>query len=268
MITEHLEPAPTTHTRLERRARSSAINISANVLLAIGGVLVCENTNAIAPIQQPTIFTGASSSSARMTKDTVSPKEDVEQIFRQLTTVEDLANFLREHCTHRNAEGVHDFISTFRCRPEELQNNEWTGPCNTFAEFTAQWAYRHGGTPYLVSLYPKGTLSKLDQSWHQFAVNKLPNGHYIIFDNTSIYLWKQSLAEYIAKDHPNRTMMPIGGLVKWQLLKDTWRARFSNHLAPNETELECAPLPFNKTQSQPPPQLAEQEVQENLTTRS
>ncbi|MFA7682359.1 MAG: hypothetical protein WCX61_05005 [Candidatus Peribacteraceae bacterium] len=264
MSIEYCESSPTTHTRREHRSRSSTLNISANILLAIGGMLGWDTIDATAPIPQPTRFNHSSVAALSPTKDAVQPQENIEQIFSQITTVEDLMQFLEKHCKHRDAKGICDFFATFRCRPEELQNAEWNGPCNTFAEFTAQWAYRHGGAPYLVSLYPKGILPKLNETWHQFAINKLPNGHYIIFDNTSVYLWEKSLEEYIAKDHPNRTMMAIGGLVRWRLLQNTWQARLCNHLAPNETELECAPLPLHR-HPQPPALLAKQEITEHLT---
>jgi len=232
------------------------MHLSLNTLLAIGSVLAWENTQAISPVAQPQRVASARIASPSQSATFVDPEGDTDAIIEQLGTVDDFREFLDKHCSQRNVDGAGDFIATFRQSPEALQAQGWQGPCNNLAEFSAHWAYVHGGAPYIVSLCPPGITDKFSHPWHQLAICQEPCGRLLIFDNTTLCEWDGSLEEYVRKEHPALVIAPVGGVVPWKQVRETFRARILEHVRGNTDELMIAELPRRSATQGPPVMLA------------
>ena len=234
-----------------RPRRCSILSTQMNVLLAIGSLLAVETTDAIQPVKQPLRIEPRSASAFHPggTRHPVSPDEDIHSIMHGLETVEDLEKFLHEHTIHKNEDVDAGFFETYRQDPEDFQAQGWKGPCNNFAEFTAHWAYCHGGTPYIVSLCPKGVVPKCTDSWHQVTVCKMEDGRLLIFNNEIITWWNGTLDDYIEKKFPTFDVFPFGGVIEWKLAQNNFRAKAAQHFVPNETEMKESSLPFRRSES-------------------
>jgi len=232
------------------------MHLSLNTLLAIGSVLAWENSQAISPVPQPQRVAACPIVSPSQGASFVDPDGDADAIIGQLSTVDDFREFLSEHCSQRNVDDAGDFIATFRQSPRELQAQGWQGPCNNLAEFSAHWAYVHGGAPYIVSLCPPGITEKFSRPWHQLAVCQESGGRLFVFDNTTLCEWDGSLEEYIRKEHPALVIAPVGGVVPWKQVRETFRARILEHLQGNVGELLSAELPRRAAPHTPPIMLA------------
>lgn len=229
-------------------------SLQLHVALSVGGLLGGYAGYEIQPPPAPVRFAPRVSDG---TLHVVSPDEDIGTIFAYLQTVDDLAVFLRMHTHSDEAGNPLSFLSRFRQSPASLQRDGWKGTCNNFAEFTAEWAYRHSGIPYIVTLWPKGSLSKLRESWHQLTACRLPDGRLLLFDNTEIFILRGTLACYVAGAHEGKEIPSIGGIIEWQLARDTPLAKFHQHLAlPSITEDAMRPCDLPRAASSPAPQLA------------
>jgi len=242
------------HTRYRPRPhRRSILSLATNFGLAIGAVALWDTGNAIAPIPQPQRISQDAStlSSVSAMREKPSPDAQVDDIIAALPTIEDFQEFVSANATHAEPEDVPTFVNTFRQPPERFQQESWSGPCNTFAEFASYWAYVHGGSPYIVSLWPKGTLAKCKESWHQIAVCQTDD-ELLVFDNKSVTSWRGTVEAYVEKEYPEKSVAPFGGIIPWRLTRDNFRAKLASHMAPNAEELEISALPHRPA---PPPQL-------------
>lgn len=213
-------------------------------LLLSTGTFVADTVRVTLPVTQPQRISAGSSSFPSW--KSLPTECDASTLIELIATVEDLKEFLTARATHRNAEGVSDFLCTYRESPEDFRQDGWTGPCNTFAEFTAHWAYVHGGIPYTVSLCPKGVTSKLTKGWHQITVCRVGHHQLLIFDNEDAIEWEGTLEEYVTAERADMTIFSIGGVIPWRKTQDTIRAKFLDHLRRNMTELEESPLPRSR----------------------
>jgi hypothetical protein len=176
----------------------------------------------------------------------ISPGDSIDVLLQKLTTVEDLLEFLQAHATHHNIEEVGEFLSTYRQSPEEFQRSGWAGPCNNFAEFSAQWAYMHRGKPYVISLIPAGGLREASrQPWHQLTVCRIDDEEWIIFDNRSVQRHQGSLAHFLAANYPEKRIFRFGGAVPFEFAQPNTIAKLWEHAQANtaEGDMQIAPLP-------------------------
>lgn len=227
--------------------RTSLADIRLQIFLAAGAILGNDCAEKIRPIEQPPrIATAQSDSGTYYPMPIPEPDADMETIMHSLQTVEDLEEFLKKNTEHENV-GLTEFVRSYRRSPRELQQNDWKGPCNNFAEFTAEWAYKHGGIPYLISVWPEDVLQKFGNAWHQFTACKLQNGTYVIFDSRDVVEWKGDLTEYIRQLSPNWDTTPVN-ITRWRKTQENVRARWAQHLQNtcDENNMEPGNLPLRK----------------------
>lgn len=200
----------------------------------------------VKPVSQPQPFEEyrlpMPSSGERCTGDT-----PVDILMRRLSTVEDMQEFLKQAAKHREVDFPSGFLSSFRQSPEGFQQSGWEGPCNNFAEFSAEWAYLHRGKPYIVSLSPKGSLlTKLKNPWHQITVCEIGENELVIFDDTEVTPFSGSLPEYLRLHYQTKELSAVGGVIPWQLAQDNTLAKLWQHLQGNTEpcDMEKASLPL------------------------
>lgn len=247
---EVLPLLPSLKRKPERR---SVLSLATSVWLAMGALAILDTANAIRPVPQPQRISRSGaflSPSAATTKPC--PDAEIDELMATLSTVEDFQEFLDANTTQALPGDVPTFVTTFRQPPERFQREKWSGPCNSFAEFAAYWAYVHGGTPYIVTLWPNGILDKCRENWHQIAVCRTHETELFIFNNKSVTGWRGTIAEYVEKEYPEKSVASLGGVIPWQLTQDTIRAKIASHTVCNTEDLAISPLPLR---SAPPPQL-------------
>jgi len=221
------------------------------IAVASLGLLAADTYRVAHPIGQPVRLSRQSSPSSSG-REAPQPDWSMDDLMDNLETVEDVEEFLLRHTAHSGDLGMRDFISTYRQPPECFQHRNWTGPCNTFAEFTAQWAYLHGGAPYIVTLCPEGFSEKWKHTWHQITVCETETG-LTIFNNDSVIDHQGSLKEFLAKQYPNMTIAPVGGSIPWRATQPSFRAKLLEHLQGNTEQIPVGPLPRRKAPAPPYP---------------
>ncbi len=207
------------------------------------------------PLEQPQPLPVGLSALSDDTSELPDKNAPVQEIFEKLETLEELIQFAQENLQFNRPGNPATFFATFRQDVADFQADNWKGPCNNWAEFSAHWVHMHGGHPYIVSVYPKGITDKFSKGWHQFMVCKTNDGSLTIFDQhanvddpeqTGKYQalrWEGSLEEYLQKYHPNSTLTPRGGVVSWQLLRNNAIGKFYPHLGANEEIAATSVLP-------------------------
>jgi len=252
---QNSEYLPLLHQKRRRPdCRSTLCSLSAKVWIAVGALALLDTNNAIKPVPQPQRISqsGSGLSYVSLTAAKPSPDADIDELMISLPTVEDVQEFLMKHTEHENVYNPATFLTTFRESPERFQQHGWTGPCNTFAEFASYWAYVHGGSPYIITLWPKGIFTKCRENWHQIAACRTSDKEMLIFDNQSVTPWKGTIEEYVEETHPEKSVASLGGVILWRLTQDNFRAKLADHAVFNTEELKICPLPHRLA---PSPQL-------------
>lgn len=154
------------------------------------------------------------------------------------------ARFLEGRSQRVQANDPMTYFRNFRRSIGEFEREGWSGDCNDFANSMCEVGYYHGFPMGLVSLWPREWHDRLHKDWHQLAVLCLvENQDYLIFEFERVIRWRGSLDEYAAA--MGKSILPVGGILRWRPTKPNPLARFVDHFRTNESLPEnTLPLPF------------------------
>lgn len=174
------------------------------------------------------------------------PQADIEIIMHALDTDEKYEVFMKAHALHMLPITPPTFLQTYAESPEEFQENNWRGPCNTFAEFACEVGERHNKEMYLMAMWPSRPKSPFDarsvmeykygNAWHMVAFYKRHNRgtgttRYVIFNNSDVHeLNEGEMLEDWARSLGFSITQPLGGIVKWERVPRDWRAELGRHV--------------------------------------
>jgi hypothetical protein len=165
-----------------------------------------------------------------------SPNEDIADVFRKLPHPADVAHFLQKHVQYEVPKDALEFLQTYRMAPARLLERR-CGACNSFSEFTAQWAYARGMQPFIVRLRPSQFVPL--HSYHELTTIRTRIDQWIVFDNQHFALVEGSLEEWLAVAHSDAVLLERGGLIPWTPTKDHWLPKFIRTVDANAADPVC-----------------------------
>ena len=185
------------------------------------------------------------------------PEDDIQTIIDELDTDEKYQQFVKEYGNSMMPRTPWTFLSSYAYSPEEFRDNNWTGACNTYAEFSCEVGARHGKKMYQMALWPNGKKKdssdntadnkKHRHSWHIVSFYKKQDYttgaiNYVIFDNTTVTELdaNTSLASW-ADDRGYAIIHPIGGIVEWERTARDCRAELGRHMTCTIQEKDIVP---------------------------
>ncbi len=217
------------------QGRASFLRLPAALVLSIAAAGGAKVTQMMQPVEQP-VPVAQSANSAGTAPGPAHPDMPIDELMRCLDTAEALQAFLETHTRFDDVGFPVRFVQTFRQHPEAFRRSGWTGPCNTYANFTGEWAAARGLSSYTVSMWPENPGARLAKAWHSFQAICIADGkHYIVFDNQSMTDWHGSLEEYVAEKHPRMRVLPAGGIVLWRRTQENFLGSLSLHFHANQT---------------------------------
>lgn len=192
----------------------------------------------------------------------------IEEIIDSLDTDEKYIEFLKKYSDGYFPVTPWTFLGSYAYSPTQLQEENWTAPCNGFAEFACEVGTRHGKKMYLLSLWPDGKTTtehhdentveehKHRNSWHLVAFYKLQDGQsgqsqYVIFDNNNLIRLEpgEPLSTYTSQQHYD-IIHPLGGITEWKRPYDDWRAKIARHIGSiNEDQVIETVIPHSSIMS-------------------
>ncbi|GEM_PF-4097864 len=126
--------------------------------------------------------------------------------------------FLRRRTKHQDPQDPVEWLQTLDMPPQTFAERNYVGACTAEAEFAAYWAHLHSYQPYVVTIWPKGSMSKVMKRWHKFTIFRAPDKEgksqmYAVDSRGVLPIW--SLQWYMREGHEREAIVP-GGIRKWE----------------------------------------------------
>lgn len=181
----------------------------------------------------------------------------IETIIDSLDSNEKYALFLQTHASYHLPKCFVPFIDQYASSPAELQKNNWTASCSTFAEFACEVGARHGKNMHLALMKPLDECfeqAKPDDKpcWHVVAFYKEihPDGSITttIFSNMVVYTKYSNIAAYCCDNEYHPAVV-----ARWSRSPSDYRARIARYAWWN-TIAEDSVIPTQAPIQKPPPE--------------
>lgn len=225
--------------------RASHLSFRAAFALVLSAAALMKAADDVALVEQPVAKNQLNAAFVSVNDRSIpSPDELLETIMQKLEDPEMVENFLQQNVTGQDVWFPIGFAATYRRDPEDFLR-EKQGPCNNSANFAGYWGAVNGKKSYTVSIRPRNPLYAPFSSWHQFQVFCIRrNERYLIFDNGKRH-YATSISAFLQKNHPDMTVVEMGGSVPWKRTSNTVIGALSIHAQGNVPESdmeECTDL--------------------------
>lgn len=168
--------------------------------------------------------------------------------------------FLKKHTTSYMPSFPFQFIWNYPRRPATILK-EKKRCCSDAGNLNGERIAYRGETSYTVSMGPSHVVWFFWDPHHQVQVQCISRGkRYRIYDNDSYYYENGTLAECMAKKHPQMMIYLAGGVIPWKRTSETIIGGFGKHVRFNVDEMDMEEYPeVNEMPAAPGPMVMQKE---------